>query len=72
MPFSALKPSDEFPPDLTVLTRIELEVLQARVNEELFRECNDHLAPDGETLFRFNTVAHELAIRRELRDLREL
>jgi len=72
MPFSALKPSDEFPPDLTVLTRIELEALQARVNEELFRECNDQLAADGETLFRFNAVAHELAIRRELRDLRDL
>jgi hypothetical protein len=69
MPFSALKPSDDFPQDLSALTRIELEQLQARVNEELFRECNALRAANGETLYRFNAVAHELAIRQVLGDL---
>ncbi|GLB67105.1 hypothetical protein [Arthrobacter mangrovi] len=69
MPFSALRPSDDFPRDLSTLTRAELEQLEARVNEELFRECNAYLAAHGETLYRFNAVAHELAIRRVLGDL---
>jgi hypothetical protein len=69
MPFSALKPSDEFPQDLSALTPVELESLQAKVNEELFRECNTGRAASSETLFRFNAVSHELAIRQLFGDL---
>lgn len=69
MPFSALKPSDEFPKDLSSLSEPDLEVLQRRVNEELFRECNERLIADAETMFRFNAVAHEVAIREAFRDL---
>ncbi|QTG80783.1 hypothetical protein [Arthrobacter crystallopoietes] len=72
MPFSALKPSDEFPKDLSTLSEPALEVLQRRVNEELFRECNERLVADAETVFRFNAVAHEVAIREAFRDLKGL
>jgi hypothetical protein len=72
MPFSALRPSDEFPKDLSSLSEPDLEALQRRVNEELFQECNERQVADAETMFRFHAVAHEVAIREAFRDLNGL
>ena len=67
-----LRPTDPFPQPLEALSNRDIEDLQSRVNEELFRECNAQSAPDPITLSRFWQVSDEMTARAEAPSRKDL